>query len=469
MPLRNLSIIVLAFVVSLACYLRAARNRYVGTLAEAMNIVSQEYVDEVDQRKLFEGAMEGMIGQLDEYSGYHPPDEYAQFQQDIDQQFGGIGIQIEFDADKKTFAVVMSMVGTPAYEAGLKSGDAILSIDGVSTANLTIKELSSRIKGRAGTKVTLELLHPGETAPVKVDVTRANIAVDSVRGDLRGPDGKWTFRLAESPRIGYIRIATFGERTADELRAALASFRDSGQEVEGLILDLRGNEGGLLDAAVKVCDMFLDEGLVVRTVGRNQQTRERHEATRGVEVSPQLPMVVMVDRFSASASEIVSACLQDHKRAVVVGQRSWGKGTVQNVIRMEGGRSAVRLTIARYFRPSGLNIHKARDAKDSDDWGVRPDPGFDVVLADDQYQRWRLNRRQRDQLTDSGKVAWGSALGTAAPPSSSESPPIPSPAPDTSAAPAPSGDSALNDDPQLRKAVEHLQKEIQAAATPRRA
>ena len=471
MPLRNLSIIVLAAVVSLACYLRASRNRYVDTITEAMNIISDEYVDEVDQRKLFEGAMDGMVSQLDEYSGYHPPEEYEQFREDIDQQIVGIGVFVEFNAEQKKLVVVAPLVGTPAFEAGVKPGDVIVAIDGASTAKLSLNEATNKIKGRAGTKVQLELLHAGDQTPVKLDIMRASIAIDSVLGDLRGPDGKWTFRLAESPRIGYIRLNSFGERTASELRSALGSFRHSGQEVEGLILDLRGNEGGLLDAAVEVCDMFLDEGLIVRTVGRNNLNRDEAIATRGVEFSPELPLVVMVDRFSASASEIVAACLQDHQRAAVIGQRSWGKGTVQNVIRMEGGRSAIRLTIARYLRPSGKNIHKHRDAKDSDDWGVRPDPGQEINLTQEEYERFRRGRNQRDTLTSSGKLAWPGAPRQPAPaPGSSPPPAPPSPEAETgSAAAPPTGESALDDDPQLRRAVEELLKKIHGDGTPRRA
>lgn len=468
MPLRNLSIIILAAIVSLACYVRAARNRYVGTLAEAMNIISQEYVDEVDQRKLFEGAMEGMVSQLDEYSGYHPPDEYTQFQEEIGQEFVGIGVLIDYDAEKKELTVDAPLPGTPAYEAGVKAGDIIVSIDGHRTSELTLNEAIDKIKGRAGTRVRLEVLHEGESTPVKLDVKRASIAVDSVQGDLRGVDGKWTYRLAEHPQVGYIRVKTFGERTVDELRQALATLGENERAVEGLILDLRGNEGGLLDAAVEVCDMFLHEGTLVRTVGRRDYEGEVHEASPGVEVNPKLPLVVLVDRYSASASEIVAACLQDHRRAIIAGQRSWGKGTVQHVIRMEGGRSALRLTVARFVRPSGKNIHKSRDAKDSDPWGVSPDRG-DIPLTDAEYERLRRNRAQRDVLTSSRKLVWPGS-GEPKPPSARPSPPIPPPDADVAeATPPPTGESALADDPQLRQAVETLQREAKGHKLPRQA
>lgn len=468
MPLRNLSIIILAAIISLACYVRAARNRYVGTLAEAMNIISQEYVDEVDQRKLFEGAMEGMVSQLDEYSGYHPPDEYSQFQDEIGQKFVGIGVLIDYDAEKRELTVDAPLPGTPAFEAGIKAGDVIVSIDGHSTSDLTLTEAIDKIKGRAGTRVRLEVLHEGESTPVKLDVTRASIAVDSVQGDLRGIDGKWTYRLAAHPRLGYIRVKTFGERTVDELRQALASLGENGREVEGLILDLRGNEGGLLDAAVEVCDMFLHEGTIVKTVGRRDYEGEEHEASPGVEVNPKLPLVVLVDRYSASASEIVAACLQDHRRAIIAGQRSWGKGTVQHVIRMEGGRSALRLTVARFVRPSGKNIHKSRDAKDSDPWGVSPDGG-DIPLTEAQYERLRRNRSERDALTSSGKLVWP-APQEPGPQTARPSPPSPPPDSDVAETMSPpTGESALSEDPQLRQAVEMLKREAKRKNLPRQA
>ena len=469
MPLRNLSIIVLAALVSLACYVRASRNRYVSTLAEAMNIISDEYVEEVDQRKLFEGAMQGMVEQLDDYSGYHPPDEYTQFQQDIDQEFVGIGVLVDYSQEKKELAVT-PLVGTPAFKAGIRPGDVILAIDGFSTASLSLKDATDKIKGPAGSTVQLQVRHEGETTPVMVEVERASITVDSVLGDLRDESGAWSFRLAEEPRIGYIRITTFGERTADELRAALASYEEAGAGVEALVLDLRGNEGGLLDAAVDVCDMFLDEGVIVKTAGRRESERRTETASRGVEFDPSLPLVVMVDRFSASAAEIVPACLQDNKRAVVGGQRSWGKGTVQHVIQMEGGRSALRLTIARYLRPSGKNIHKAKGATDGDDWGVRPDEGLGLDLTEEQYQRWRRNRSQRDFLTMGGKFVWPQTKGETTQVPLTATPPMPTAddsAPAT--APPPSGRSALDDDPQLQRVIDYLDQRLSEPGTPRRA
>jgi carboxyl-terminal processing protease len=244
-----------------------------------------------------------------------------------------------------------------------------------------------------------------------------------------------------------------------------------------LIIDLRGNPGGLLPAAVSVCDALLDEGLIVTTRGRNGVLLEQHQAERGTDLPATIPIVVLVDRLSASASEIVAACLQDHGRAAVAGQRSWGKGSVQNVISLEGGKSALRLTIGSYRRPSGKEIHKWKKAKEEDDWGVRPDAGLEATLTNHQNDLLVLARRQRD-LTPWEKLAAEPAKTN----SSADPQAIPTPQPDaegqvaeksssleTEAASAAKQDPAAID-PQLQKALEYLQNKInQPAPEPNRA
>ncbi|MFN0020382.1 MAG: S41 family peptidase [Pirellulaceae bacterium] len=487
MPLRNLTIIMFALLLSFACYTRASRNRYAATLLDAMNVISSDYVDDVEPRKLFEGAMDGMVGQLDPYSGYSPPEEYQQFQEQMDQGFVGIGVFVDIDSKNKRLTITSPLVGSPAFKAGIKSGDVIMAIDGIDTTGMTLKESTSHIKGRAGTIVNLSVLHLGEAAPVDIPVERAEIPIESVYGDIRGQDGKWIFHLQEKTNIGYIRIHTFGERTATETQAALESFSEPGQGVDALILDLRGNAGGLLNAAIDICDLFLDDGVIVSTKGRNNLERSRTEANPGMNISPDIPMVVLVDKYSASASEIVAACLQDHQRAAVVGQRSWGKGTVQNIIKLEGGKSALRLTVARYSRPSGKNIHKGADAKETDDWGVSPDAGLAVNLTNDQFEAWVKARRQRDIMTYSGQ-----AKSSVAPPAekskeattneekkkeatksdpetkspdSSVGPPTPPP--DEPEPKDIKAEPASYNDLQLQKAIEYLQEKLLKASEPR--
>ncbi len=485
MPLRNLTVILFAALLSFACYTRASRNRYAEILLDAMNTIESEYVDDVEPRKLFEGAMDGMVGQLDPYSGYSPPEEYQQFQEQMDQGFVGIGVFVEIDPKSKRLTIMSPLVGSPAFKAGIKSGDVIMAIDDTDTTGMTLKESTSHIKGRAGTVVKLSVQHLGEKSPVEIQVERAEIPIESVYGDIRDKEGKWIFHLQEKPKIGYIRIHTFGERTASETQAALESFQEPGQEVDALILDLRGNSGGLLNSAIDICDQFLDSGVIVSTKGRNNQERSRTLATTGVKLSPDIPMVVLVDKFSASASEIVAACLQDHERAAVVGQRSWGKGTVQNIIKLEGGKSALRLTVARYTRPSGKNIHKAADAKDTDDWGVSPNPGLAVNLTTEQFETWVKARRQRDIMTYTGqdrstltpaeeKVQESKSEAKpdekkSEPNDKKSSPSVgpPIPPPDELEPKVNQPEPASYNDPQLQKAIEYLQDKLLKLSTLR--
>jgi carboxyl-terminal processing protease len=400
MPRRHLSVLVVVAVVSWACYLRAVRNRYAATLAEAMHLIQTHYVQEVEPRALFEGAMRGMVGTLDSYSHYSPPDEFDHFQQQMEGELVGVGIVVQWDDAAGQLKVVEALIGKPAYQAGIRAGDAIVRIDGVRIDATQRQSAVQRIRGQPGTTVRLGVLHPGQTEETEYALQRTTIPLSTVLGDVRREDGTWVYRLADHPRLGYIRIFDrFGERTAEEFRAALASFRRPGEAIDGLILDLRYNPGGLLEAATEICDMLLSRGLIVTTCGRNGVVLERYEAQPGVELPEHVPLVVLVDRLSASASEIVAAALQDNGRAVVVGQRTWGKGTVQNVLKLEGGRSALRLTVGSYRRPSGKEIHKWKHARDEEDWGVRPDPGCEVLLTNRQYERILEARRQRDLLT----------------------------------------------------------------------
>lgn len=476
MPTRNLTLIVIASILSLVCYHRASRNRFAGTLTEAMNLVTTHYVDEVDDRVLFEGAINGMIDQLDPNSSYTSPKELPRFQESIDQEFPGIGIRVEIDRETKRLMVESPVPNTPAFRAGLQAGDLIWSIDGADTEGLTLEGATGKIRGPAGSAVKLQIRREDAEKLLDFSIVREKIPIESVLGDVRLKDGSWVFRLQAYPRIGFIRILTFGERTVDDLRAALQSFGPDAAEIDGLILDLRGDPGGLLDAAVKTCDAFLDEGQIVSTRGRGGVELESHRATSGVEFPREKPVVVLIDSFSASASEIVAACLQDHERAQVVGQRSWGKGTVQKIHFLEGGQSALRLTFATYWRPSGQDIHKRSGAKETDAWGVKPNPGLEVALSREQLRSLlELRRRRDDKIWEEFAPE---SPPTTIPKPATEPPVAP---PDPAAIPAPAAEpeeSAPNpddppdvsklrypqDDPQLQKAIEVLE---QAVATPK--
>lgn len=395
MPRRNLAVILISLVVSFLCYDKAIHNRYARTMATAMELIESFYYEPVEPRPLFENAMQGMVSRLDPYSSFIPPRALERFEQSIEQEFVGIGILVSGPPQREEVTVISPIYGSPAYRAGIHAGDVIVAIEGTPTEELDLDAAISLIKGPRGTKVRLKVRRAMTGEEVEFEVERDIVRTQSVLGDTRGSGGKWNYFLREHPEIGYVRINGFGERTAEELRQAL-SFK--GHPVESLIIDLRGNPGGLLQAAVETCDMFLDEGLIVSTKGRSGDSQREWYATPGTLVDRDLPVVVLIDKLSASASEIVAACLQDYERAVIVGERSWGKGTVQNVFLLEGGDSALKLTTATYHRPSGKNIHRKPGATEDDDWGVRPDPGYEVKLDDDQYRKLYESRQQRDVL-----------------------------------------------------------------------
>jgi len=431
MPVRNLLTLFLAALLSLMCHVKADRNRYATTVSEAMDLITFNYLEDVGYRDLYENAMRGMAEGLDPYSSYISPADYQRFQEELDQEFGGIGILVEFNRETNRLLVMSPLFDTPAARAGVRAGDVILAIDGRDTSGISFREAIELIRGKPGEPVRLTILHPGEQSPIDVEMLRAIIPIESVLGDGRRTDGGWDFQLQDDPRITYIRLINFGENTVTELSEVL-----QGRQTEALILDLRDNAGGLLDAAVGTCNLFLDEGTIVTIRGRDGEVQRTFEADGSPLLPSDLPVVVLVNHFSASASEIVAACLQDHKRAKIIGQRSWGKGTVQNVIQIEAGRAALKLTTASYWRPSGKNIHRLKEATDEDEWGVRPDPGFEVTLTDEQADGIRKRRRDKD-IGAASKPAPGAAQNK-----------------DASEPAEPAGD------PQLQKALEYLQPQL---------
>jgi carboxyl-terminal processing protease len=470
MPRRNLFILLIAGMLSLACYRQALMSHYGATLTEALNIIDREYIDPVDSRVLFEGAMDGMVGQLDSYSGYTPPDEYNQFQEVMDGEFGGIGIIVEVNQETGRLTVLSPLVGTPAYKAGLQSGDVILAIDGEAIEGQPLTDAVKRMRGKVGSKVRISVQRESRPEPIEFELARATIPIESVLGDARRQDGTWSFRLVDRPNIGYIRLVNFAERTSEELRAAMQPLLQPGQEVDGLIIDVRGNAGGLLTAAIETCDAFLDDGDIVTTRGRDGVMLSRFEASVGTLWPADRPVVVLIDKYSASASEIVAACLQDHGKATIVGQRSWGKGTVQNVRPLEGGRSALRLTIGSYWRPSGQDIHKRKDAPDSDPWGVRPDEGQEVNPTNEEFERFVLARRRRDVTTYEDLLeAQAHPPSESLTPTPESLPPKPIPSPDTELPiPTPEPETGSQPDPETTNSAESAEMEKEAAANARK-
>lgn len=363
-----------------------------GLFVDAVEKVEANYVRPVNRKELLESALEGMLQHLDQHSSYINMGEWQQFRKQIEGKFGGIGIQVGIDDEAGRLRVIAPMVGTPAYEAGILAGDLILEIDGHSTEGMTSDKAVETLTGRPGTDVELSVLHEGAEQPTSIKLTRAVIEVPSVLGEHRQKDGGWDFMLDKDKKIGYIRITNFIQSTGEDVRKALESLRE--QDAKALVLDLRDDPGGLLTAAVEVADLFLENGDIVSTKGRN--TIPKSYVAQKDSPYEDLPMAVLINQNSASASEIVAAALQDHKRATVVGHRSYGKGSVQNILELEDGNSVLKLTVASYHRPSGENIHRFRDAKSTDKWGVSPDAGMEVKLTPREYRDWFIARRARD-------------------------------------------------------------------------
>jgi carboxyl-terminal processing protease len=268
-------------------------------------------------------------------------------------------------------------------------------------------------------------MHPDAKEKKLVTVTREVIHVETVLGDRRNADDSWDFMLDHNKHIGYVRITAFSRDTTESLKQALVGLQKEG--LKGLILDLRFNPGGLLTSAIEVSDLFLADGRIVSTQGRNTPERTWDAVKEGTFEG--FPMVILVNKYSASASEIVSACLQDHQRAVVIGERTWGKGSVQNVIELEGGKSALKLTTASYRRPNGHNIHRFPESKESDEWGVVPNDGMEVKLSNSELTKLMEVRHDRDILQKHDDKARNAAANA-------------------------------TEDPQLQKAIDHLSHEL---------
>jgi carboxyl-terminal processing protease len=275
----------------------------------------------------------------------------------------------------------------------VRAGDSILRIDDHNTQGMSAMDAKSLMRGKPGDPVSITVLHQGEDKPVDLKIVRAVIHSETVMGDARNADGSWNYFLPGTDRVGYLRISSFGDKTAEELKKAVEWLIE--HDMQGLILDLRDNPGGVLPVAIEVCDFFIASGTILSTRGRDGRILETWVAT-GKSPFTKFPMVILVNQHSASASEIVAACLQDHHRATIVGQRTYGKGTVQKIIELGDTRGALKLTTASYWRPSNKNIHRRRDAGENENWGVQPDPDCEVKIEGDDLTRLQLWRANHD-------------------------------------------------------------------------
>ena len=326
--------------------------------SDAVTIIRSDYVEEPESKKLIYGAMKGMLSSLDPYSQFMDPETYNEMKVETEGKFGGIGIEITIKDDLLT--IISPIDDTPAYEAGLKAGDKIVKIDGEITRDLMLMEAVKKLRGKPGTNVDITVLRESEKKLLDFTITRSIIKIESIKKAEFIEDG-----------IGYIRLVEFQEKTHKDLEENLRKLEENG--MQGLILDLRNNPGGLLDSSVDVAEKFLEEGKdVVSTKGRVKNQNMVFKAkNRNKHLN--YPMVVLINGGSASASEIVAGAIQDHKRGVIMGTRSFGKGSVQTVVPLSDG-SAIRLTTSKYFTPNGRSIHGE---------GITPD----IIVEREEYSK----------------------------------------------------------------------------------
>ncbi|HEY5672587.1 MAG TPA: S41 family peptidase [Malonomonas sp.] len=336
---------------------------------DVLSIVRKSYVENVDTTELIYGALRGMLATLDPHSSFLTPDMYQDMKDDTQGEFGGLGIDIMLLDG--VLLVVTPIEDTPAFKAGILAGDKIIRIDDQSTKDMELMEAVRLMRGPKGESIRLTIQREGLSEPKEFVITRDLIKLQSVKS-----------RLLEDG-YGYVRLSQFQERTAADLKAQLQGLREaSAPQLKGLILDLRNNPGGLLDQAVSVSDLFLSSGLIVYTEGREAESRLKFQAQKdGTE--PDYPLVVLINGGSASAAEIVAGALHDHDRAVILGEQSFGKGSVQSVIPL-GDHSALRLTTARYFTPAGISI-QAR--------GITPDILVPQLTPEAQEDAQRLREQ----------------------------------------------------------------------------
>ncbi len=372
----------------------AAPYRPLDVFAEVLEKVENDYVEDVNEQELVYGAIDGVIGRLDPHSAFMRPDVYRQLREDTTGEFDGLGLEVALANGALT--VVAPLADSPGERAGLHPGDRILAIDGAPTKDMALAEAIRRMKGPAGTRAVLEVMRDGFTAPQALTLVRDRVRTQSVELKILDPER----------RYAYVRVKAFQERTDRGVKKALDDARARlGGELRGLVLDLRNDPGGLLDQAVRVADLFLASGIIVTTEGRTRRDVQVEKA-REKDTEPPYPVIVLVNKGTASASEIVAGALQDHGRAVIMGTRTFGKGSVQTIVELEDG-SGLKLTVARYFTPKHRSIQER---------GITPDvvvgEAAPAVVADATPGESDLKGHLRNESTPAGAPAGPGPAGT---------------------------------------------------------
>ena len=338
--------------------------------SDVLYYIQKDYVEKTKVDQLVEGAIKGMLVTLDPHSSYMSPDVYREMQVETKGKFGGLGMEISIKDGILT--VVAPIEDTPAYEAGLKPGDQIVKIEGESTKTLNIFEAVKKLRGKEGTKVTISIMREGFAKPKDFTLTRATIQMKSIKHKIL------------NERIGYIRVIQFQQQTSEDFQEALSDIEKKVPRLQGLIIDLRNNPGGLLEEAVKISDEFLDSGMIVYTEGRLEAQRMEFQAKENGN-KHDYPIIILVNAGTASGSEIVAGALQDHGRALILGTTTFGKGSVQTVIPLEN-EGGLRLTTAKYFTPKGRSIHSK---------GIEPD-----IIVEDYIEEEITSAKKRPVIRE---------------------------------------------------------------------
>src|SRR4051812_25554526 len=377
-------------------------NQMPQLLNEMLQQIEQNYIKEIDRSELMETAIRAIIGKLDSRAtGLRPDDmEYlaadqvADLNTGIEQKFAGIGAVLKIDDTTQEVAIQSLLPDSPGLRAGLRPGDRILKVDGVQLPeSKQLKMTVDLLRGKPGSLTTVGIKREGVAGVFDVQVVRDTVRLPSINGIRYRPDKTWDFMLDDQRKIGYIRLTQVGKRSPDEIKAALTGLKQRG--FKALILDLRDNPGGVLDGAIAIADLFLESGRIVTVKGRNGESA--YDAHPEGTFSG-FATALLVNRHTASAAEIIAAALQDHHRALVVGERTFGQGIVRTLLPLKGGAGALKLPVAAYYRPSGKNVNRYPDSKETDDWGVQPDSGYELTLSDDELKQHNNERLGRELL-----------------------------------------------------------------------
>lgn len=340
--LAILTVVPILFLLSNSNIKSFASERYsdLQLFTKVLNLVQQYYVEEIDTKKLIYGGIKGMLKELDPHTNFLDPEIYKEFESETSGEFGGLGIEITIK--KGILTVISPIEDTPAWKAGIQAGDKVVSINGESTKGLSLAEAAKMMRGKRNTTINLGIFRDGFEEPKVYAIKRGVVKIRSVKyTDLE--DG-----------YAYVKITSFIENTSDELSKFVGEHIKKHKAVKGMVIDLRKNPGGLLNQATRISDLFLNEGVIVSTIGRNKKEKEVIYAKKKGTLED-FPLVVLIDEYSASASEILAGALQDNKRGLIMGKRSFGKGSVQSVVKLGDG-SGLKLTVARYYTPSGISI-----------------------------------------------------------------------------------------------------------------